>query len=105
VQTRGGCSCAGTYGHFLLHVDQITSKSIEEKINEGCLMERPGWIRMSIHPTFLNSEILYVCESIKQVARNFQEWSKDYEYNASKNEFIHKTAGPVETEIVNKWFK
>jgi selenocysteine lyase/cysteine desulfurase len=24
IQTRGGCSCAGTYGHFLLHVDQET---------------------------------------------------------------------------------
>ena len=105
VQTRGGCSCAGTYGHFLLHVDQITSKSIEEKINEGCLMERPGWIRMSIHPTLLNSEVLYVCESIKQVTKNFQEWGKDYEYNTSKNEFIHKTAGPIEMEIVNNWFE
>jgi selenocysteine lyase/cysteine desulfurase len=22
IQTRGGCSCAGTYGHFLLNVDE-----------------------------------------------------------------------------------
>ena len=51
VQSRGGCSCAGTYGHFLLNVDQVTSKSIENKILEGCMVERPGWIRMSIHPT------------------------------------------------------
>ena len=29
IQTRGGCSCAGTYGHFLLNVDQQTSKAIE----------------------------------------------------------------------------
>ena len=56
VQTRGGCSCAGTYGHFLLHVDQQTSKNIEKQIIEGCLTERPGWIRMSIHPTITNAK-------------------------------------------------
>ena len=105
VQTRGGCSCAGTYGHFLLHVDQQTSKNIEEQVNEGCLIDRPGWIRMSIHPTITNTEVLYVCESIKQVAENFEEWAKDYTYDSNKNEFIHKTAKLIEIEIVNNWFK
>jgi len=106
VQARGGCSCAGTYGHFLLHVDQTTSNAISQKIKEdGCLIERPGWIRMSIHPTITNEEVLYVCESIKQVAENVEEWSKDYQYDASKNEFIHKTVKPVEIQIVNNWFK
>ena len=104
VQTRGGCSCAGTYGHFLLHVDQQTSKSIEQKIVEGCLKERPGWVRMSIHPTITNKEVLYICESIKQVVENCKMWAKDYQYNAEKNEFIHKTASPIETEIVNQCF-
>ncbi len=104
VQTRGGCSCAGTYGHFLLHVDQQTSKAIEEKIIEGCLIDRPGWIRMSIHPTITNKEVLYVCESIKQVVKNVKEWSKDYTYNSTKNEFIHKTSKPIEDAIVSSWF-
>ncbi|MEX1383026.1 aminotransferase class V-fold PLP-dependent enzyme [Lutibacter sp.] len=104
VQTRGGCSCAGTYGHFLLHVDQSTSKGIEKKILDGCMVERPGWIRMSIHPTITNKEVLFVCESIKQVAENYKVWGEDYEYNAGKNEFVHKTATPIENKIVNNWF-
>ncbi|MGV8945425.1 MAG: aminotransferase class V-fold PLP-dependent enzyme [Lutibacter sp.] len=105
IQTRGGCSCAGTYGHFLLHVDQQTSRSIEVKIIEGCLMERPGWVRMSIHPTITNEEILFVCESIKQVVENVEAWREDYEYDAVKNEFIHKTAKSIENEMVNNWFE
>jgi len=105
IQTRGGCSCAGTYGHFLLHVDQQTSKNIEEQIIEGCLLDRPGWIRMSIHPTITNNEVSFVCDSIKQVAENIEVWSKDYTYEAIKNEFIHKTAKPIEIDIVNNWFK
>ena len=105
IQTRGGCSCAGTYGHFLLHVDQQTSKGIEEQILEGCMVERPGWIRMSIHPTLTNNEVVYICESIKKVAENVKKWSEDYRYDAIKNEFIHKKAQPIELEIVNNWFK
>ncbi|WP_298237042.1 aminotransferase class V-fold PLP-dependent enzyme [uncultured Algibacter sp.] len=104
VQTRGGCSCAGTYGHYLLNVDESTSKSIEQKILDGCLIERPGWIRMSIHPTMTNEEVKFICKSISDVAKNHKIWGADYEYNASKNEFIHKSNKVVEKEITQDWF-
>lgn len=103
IQTRGGCSCAGTYGHYLLHVDQLTSKAIEQKILEGCLMERPGWVRMSIHPTMTNSEIEFICSAIKEIAENFKNWGEDYTYNAIKNEFIHKSNKSIESEITRDW--
>ncbi|TYA78746.1 aminotransferase class V-fold PLP-dependent enzyme [Seonamhaeicola marinus] len=105
VQTRGGCSCAGTYGHYLLNVDQPTSKVIEQKIIEGCLIDRPGWIRMSIHPTMTNKEIEFICDAIAQVSKNFTDWGKDYEYNALKNEFIHKSHSSIEKDITKDWFK
>ncbi|MGV6846013.1 MAG: aminotransferase class V-fold PLP-dependent enzyme, partial [Lutibacter sp.] len=104
IQTRGGCSCAGTYGHYLLHLDQITSTSIEDQISEGCLIERPGWVRMSIHPTITNSEINYVCDCIKEVADHIDDWAKDYKYDATKNEFIHKNNLQTEKNMVNIWF-
>ncbi|MDV7186432.1 aminotransferase class V-fold PLP-dependent enzyme [Lutibacter sp. TH_r2] len=105
VQTRGGCSCAGTYGHFLLHVDQQASKNIEGQILEGCMIDRPGWIRMSIHPTISNKNVHFVCDAIKQVAENHKKWSKDYEYSSEKNDFVHKTSIPSEKTIVNNWFR
>ncbi|SEP68725.1 Selenocysteine lyase/Cysteine desulfurase [Hyunsoonleella jejuensis] len=104
VQTRGGCSCAGTYGHYLLNVDQSTSKSIEAKILEGCLIERPGWIRMSIHPTMTNDEIDFICDAIAEVAENHTKWGEDYEYDAVKNEFIHRSNTSTEKEIIKDWF-
>ncbi|WJJ95625.1 aminotransferase class V-fold PLP-dependent enzyme [Algibacter luteus] len=104
IQTRGGCSCAGTYGHYLLHVDQLTSKAIEEKILEGCLMERPGWIRMSLHPTMTNNEIEFICDAIEEVSQNFQTWGEDYKYHAIKNEFIYKSNKSIEKEITQNWF-
>lgn len=104
IQTRGGCSCAGTYGHFLLHVDKELSHRLTDKITAGDLIEKPGWIRMSIHPTTTDAEVRYVCESIKALAENFEEWGKDYSYNKSTNEFVHKDAEPSEAEMVNRWF-
>ena len=104
IQTRGGCSCAGTYGHFLLHVNELTSKAIEQKILEGCLMERPGWVRMSIHPTMTNAEVDFICNAIKQVALNHEEWGKDYTQNLAKNEFEHKEGNVQEQELVSSWF-
>jgi selenocysteine lyase/cysteine desulfurase len=105
IQTRGGCSCAGTYGHFLLHVDQETSSKLIDEITLGDLIRKPGWIRMSIHPTTTTDEIKLVCESIKALAENHQEWAKDYIYDKNSNEFIHKNAKPYEKEIVENWFK
>ncbi|MGO4822249.1 MULTISPECIES: aminotransferase class V-fold PLP-dependent enzyme [unclassified Flavobacterium] len=104
IQTRGGCSCAGTYGHFLLHVDQETSHKLVDEISLGDLIRKPGWIRMSIHQTTTSEEINYVCNSIKELAKNHAIWSKDYEYNKHTNEFIHVDARPLEDELVKNWF-
>ncbi|OYQ42498.1 selenocysteine lyase [Flavobacterium cyanobacteriorum] len=105
IQTRGGCSCAGTYGHYLLHVDEEQSHYLTDMISCGNLQQKPGWIRMSIHPTTTNAEIQYVCESIKLLAENHKEWAKDYSYVASSNEFRHVNAQPVEAGMVKDWFR
>jgi len=105
IQTRGGCSCAGTYGHFLLHVDQKKSHELIHKIQDGCLIEKPGWIRMSIHPTITNNEMNFVCDSIISLAQNFEEWKKDYHYNPDTNEFIHKSKIDPTNDLVKNWFK
>lgn len=105
IQTRGGCSCAGTYGHFLLNVDQATSKAIENQILQGCSTEKPGWIRLSLHPTTTNKEIEFVCKSLKELHKNIEEWSKDYKYDTTKNDYVHKAFTVPEKEMVAKWFE
>ena len=105
IQTRGGCSCAGTYGHFLMHVDQETSNKLIDEITLGDLMKKPGWIRMSVHPTTTNEEIQLVCDSVIALAENHQDWAKDYIYDKNTNEFCHKNAKSFEKELVDKWFE
>lgn len=104
IQTRGGCSCAGTYGHYLLHVDQDKSNAITCNIDSGDLTVKPGWIRMSIHPTTTNEEIKYVCDAIISLAKNHKEWGKDYLYNPKTNEYTHKNAQSIDNLIKN-WFE
>ena len=90
IQTRGGCSCAGTYGHYLLHLDEHRSGEIAELIEQGCLLDRPGWIRMSIHPTMSDDELKFICNSIQEIASNIDRWKEDYIHDIEKNEFLHK---------------
>jgi hypothetical protein len=75
-----------------------------DEITLGDLIRKPGWIRMSVHPTTTNAEIEFVCDSIKRLAANHKTWALDYTYNRDTNEFIHKNAQPVEDELVKSWF-
>jgi selenocysteine lyase/cysteine desulfurase len=104
IQTRGGCSCAGTYGHYLLHVDKETSNDLVCQITSGDLIKKPGWIRMSVHPTTTTEEIIFVCNSINDLANNYQDWIGEYEYDSKTNEFFHKNAIHSEKEMVSNWF-
>ena len=86
IQSRGGCSCAGTYGHYLLHVDPERSKTITDKIDRGDLSEKPGWVRVSFHPTTSDEELAFVIDAIAQIAKNHGEWGKGYRYSPVRNE-------------------
>jgi selenocysteine lyase/cysteine desulfurase len=87
VQVRGGCVCAGTYGHYLLNVSYDRSKMITERINNGDLSEKPGWIRLSLHPTMTDKELLFIVDAIKQIEKNHKIWKADYLYDKHTNEF------------------
>ena len=104
IQTRGGCSCAGTYGHYLLHVDKNKSHELVDIIADGCLIDKPGWIRMSIHPTMTDDETIFVCNNIIALAKNHQEWSKDYKYDVNSNGFKHINDNHIEDLIIEDWF-
>lgn len=104
IQVRGGCACAGTYGHFLLNVSHDTSKEITDLINFGDLSRKPGWIRLSLHPTMTDEELYYILDAIKQVQKNHLEWRKDYTYNNKTNEFKHIGEPCDKTKLVAPWF-
>jgi selenocysteine lyase/cysteine desulfurase len=105
IQVRGGCSCAGTYGHYLLHVGQDRSKYITDKIDLGDFSEKPGWVRMSIHPTTTNDELYFMIDAIRDIKKNISAYEKDYSYSSSKNEFFNARLNGKGMEELNNWFE
>jgi hypothetical protein len=105
IQVRGGCSCAGTYGHYLLHVDPDRSANITKMIDQGDLSYKPGWVRLSLHPTITDEEVRFIGDAIAEVAANHTEWGKEYVYNNKMNEFFHTTFADGTEEMVKEWFE
>jgi selenocysteine lyase/cysteine desulfurase len=104
IQARGGCSCAGTYGHYLLHVDKEHSQRITDKIDHGDLSAKPGWVRISLHPTTTDAEVHFIADAIDAIALHGREWQNDYTYSATNNEFIHKTGSSLVIDMARSWF-
>ncbi|WP_461629927.1 aminotransferase class V-fold PLP-dependent enzyme [Labilibaculum euxinus] len=106
IQVRGGCACAGTYGHYLLEVSQEQSDAITSEITSGDLTHKPGWVRWSLHPTTTNKEVLFFIDSLEKIVENFEDWKKDYSYNRKTNEFFYSGNQEVKKNIVvNDLFK
>jgi selenocysteine lyase/cysteine desulfurase len=90
IQARGGCSCAGTYGHVLLGIDEARSYGILDSLRAGELWSKPGWVRLSIHPTMTDAEIDYIIDAVEITAEQYEEWGKDYKYDPASNEYNYK---------------
>jgi selenocysteine lyase/cysteine desulfurase len=104
IQVRGGCSCAGTYGHYLLNVTPGHSKMITNEIHNGNLSLKPGWIRLSVHPVMTDREAHLAVDAIRELSENFREWGKEYEYSPVTNEFTHRAEKNRGNNMVMNWF-
>jgi selenocysteine lyase/cysteine desulfurase len=104
VQARGGCSCAGTYGHYLLHVDPSRSKRITDRIDQGDLSDKPGWVRLSFHPSTTMADIDHSINAVAECVANVDAWSKDYAYSNLTNEYAHKDGDQMLKARVQEWF-
>lgn len=105
IQVRGGCSCAGTYGHYLLHVDPEYSHHITEKIDTGDLSEKPGWVRLSLHPTLSDNDLHFILDAIETIATHPNRWLEEYTYSTKDNEF-HPIAGNAGLRnMIDDWFQ
>ena len=104
VQSRGGCSCAGTYGHYLLNVDPSRSKHITDRIDQGDFSEKPGWVRLSFHPTTTAAEVEHCIRAVEESVRHAAAWSQDYSYNSHTNEYAHRDGDAEGRARVTHWF-
>ncbi|WP_348800103.1 aminotransferase class V-fold PLP-dependent enzyme [Flavobacterium adhaerens] len=104
IQVRGGWSCASTYAHNLFGINKEKSKEITCGILAKDLKIKPGWVRLSLHPTMTNEELLYICDAVKSVIQNIEELVMSYKYNPETNEFENQLVQETIENDVKHWF-
>jgi selenocysteine lyase/cysteine desulfurase len=92
IQARGGCSCAGPYGHRLLGIDLDRSHEFEREIAHGCEGIKPGWIRVNFNYFISELACDYVVEAVRLVAREGWRLLPDYHFNPATGLWRHRAA-------------
>ncbi len=105
VQSRGGCSCAGTYAHYLLNLDPDRSKAFTDLIDRGDHSAQPGWVRLSFHPMTTMADIDHCVRAVSESVAHVAEWSKDYAYVKETNEYAHRGGPGAAPAMVRGWFE
>jgi hypothetical protein len=98
IQSRGGCSCAGPYGHRLLGIDIERSHEFEREIASGCEGIKPGWVRVNFNYFVSDAVADYVIEAVRLVADCGWSLLTDYRFDVTTGRWRHK-AGPVEPPL------
>ncbi|WP_245735620.1 aminotransferase class V-fold PLP-dependent enzyme [Pedococcus cremeus] len=98
IQSRGGCSCAGPYGHYLLGIDIDRSHEFEREIGHGCEGIKPGWVRVNFNYFISETVFEYVVEAVRLVAREGWRLLGDYRFDPATGRWHHRR-GPVEPPL------
>lgn len=72
IQARGGCSCAGPYGHRLLQIDPNTSAHLEQDIRGGHAVDKPGWVRVNLSYLLTNAKAEQIVQGIRVAVAEVQ---------------------------------
>ena len=98
IQARGGCSCAGPYGHRLLGIDLDRSHQFEREIARGCEGIKPGWVRVNFN-YFIDERVFdYLVDAVIFVAEEGWKLMPDYHFDPEDGLWRHR-AGPVEPPL------
>jgi selenocysteine lyase/cysteine desulfurase len=98
IQSRGGCSCAGPYGHNLLGIDLETSHEFERQIAVGCEGIKPGWVRVNFNYFLSDAVVDYVIDAVTFVARHGHQLLGDYHFELATGLWRHRV-GLVEPPL------
>ncbi len=90
IQARGGCSCAGPYGHRLLAIDDERSRAFEHEIGLGCEGIKPGWVRVNFNYFISDTVRDYLIEAVDLLARFGHRMLPDYFFDAATGLWRHR---------------
>jgi selenocysteine lyase/cysteine desulfurase len=94
VQSRAGCSCAGPYGHRVLHIDGAKSREFRQEILHGHVGVKPGWARVNFHFLMTDAEFDFLCEAILFVADQGKYFLPLYRFELGTGSWEHREFTP-----------
>ena len=94
IQSRGGCSCAGPYGHRLLGIDIETSHAFEREISLGCEGIKPGWVRVNFNYFISEAVFDYIVQAVELVARDGWRLLPWYRFDPATGMWRHSAGSP-----------
>ena len=98
IQSRGGCSCAGPYGHRLLGIDIERSHEFEHEITLGCEGIKPGWTRVSFNYFISEPVFRYLVDAVDLVASEGWKMLPEYRFDPASGLWRHRN-GPIEPPL------
>ena len=90
IQSRGGCSCAGPYGHRLLGIDVDRSQEFEREITRGCEGIKPGWVRVNFNYFISEAVFSFIIDAVNLVARDGWRLLPFYRFDAPTGLWRHR---------------
>ncbi|MDX1657417.1 MAG: aminotransferase class V-fold PLP-dependent enzyme [Nitriliruptorales bacterium] len=94
IQSRGGCSCAGPYGHRLLGIDLDTSHEFEREILGGCEGIKPGWVRVNFNYFISEAVFEFILAAVHLIADEGWRLLDDYTFDADSGLWRHRDGLP-----------
>src|SRR3569623_2051295 len=92
IQSRGGCGCAGPYGHRLLGIDLDRSKEFEREIVRGCEGIKPGCVRVNFNYFLSETQFQFIIDAIHLIANDGWRLLPHYSFNPDTGEWRHRRA-------------
>ncbi len=92
IQARGGCSCAGPYGHRLLGIDLTTSHAFEQEVLKGCEGIKPGWARLNFNYFISEETFEFLCQAVEIVASDGWKLLPQYSFDPMTGQWKHRQA-------------
>jgi selenocysteine lyase/cysteine desulfurase len=98
IQARGGCSCAGPYGHRLLAIDAATSHALLDEVTHGCDGIKPGWIRINFNYFISDTVRDYLIDAVDLIAAHGHRLLPDYRFDPHTGQWHHRH-GPADPPL------
>jgi selenocysteine lyase/cysteine desulfurase len=94
IQARGGCSCAGPYGHALLGIDRETSRRLDAEVARGNVVLRPGWVRLNFNYFLDDETVEYLIRALELIAEHGWKLLPRYRFDRASGTWVHRDARP-----------